>query len=189
MKVFRVDTVIYKKVAGTRFQPLPRALVSFYGYGDLTGPWYSEPSPFYNQSEAIPEQSGRAATGGATISTGPMEPASARSEFYFYCRQQGIWPKEISGHHPSNRDWFAPYEPLRNVSPSYPPTLLLHGEADTDVPFEQSVLMAGELARHGVTHEFVSDPGWVHAFDFVTPPTPPPAVPAEFVPQFFRARR
>lgn len=25
--------------------PRPRAVVSFYGYGDITGPWYSRPSP------------------------------------------------------------------------------------------------------------------------------------------------
>jgi dipeptidyl aminopeptidase/acylaminoacyl peptidase len=96
-----------------------------------------------------------------------MDPSSGRSDFYFYCRQQGIWPQEVCGHDPSDRDWFAPYEPLRNVSPSYPPTLLLHGEADTDVPFEQSVLMAEQLAKHGVEHEFARDPEWGHAFDFL----------------------
>ncbi len=81
-----------------------------------------------------------------------MDPSSGRSDFYLYCRQQGIWPEEISGHQPSERDWFSPFEPLRNVSATYPPTLLLHGEADTDVPFEQSVLMAEQLASQGVAH-------------------------------------
>ncbi len=154
-------------LAGARLRPLPRALVSFYGYGDLTGPWYSQPSPFYNQMAPIAEQAARAAIGNGTISEGPMAPLSGRSDFYLYCRQQGIWPEEISGQHPSERDWFEPFEPLRKVSASYPPTLLLHGEADTDVPFEQSVLMAEQLARHGVVHDFVSDPEWSHAFDFL----------------------
>jgi acetyl esterase/lipase len=154
-------------LAGARFRPLPRALVSFYGYGDLTGSWYSQPSSFYNQMAPIAEQKARAAVGNGTISEGPMDPSSGRSDFYLYCRQQGIWPDEISGQHPSERDWFEPFEPLRNVSASYPPTLLLHGEADTDVPFEQSVLMAEQLARHGVVHDFVSDPEWGHAFDFL----------------------
>ena len=31
--------------AGFRVKPRPRALVSLYGYGDIVGPWYSEPSP------------------------------------------------------------------------------------------------------------------------------------------------
>jgi acetyl esterase/lipase len=37
----------------------------------------------------------------------------------------------------------------RNVSEKYPPTLLLHGDKDTDVPFEQSEQMAQELKRYG----------------------------------------
>jgi tetratricopeptide (TPR) repeat protein len=32
---------------------------------------------------------------------------------------------------------------------------LIHGTADTDVPFEESVTMARELARHGVAHELI----------------------------------
>ena len=34
-------------MAGFRFQPRPKALVSFYGYGDIVGDWYSRPDPFY----------------------------------------------------------------------------------------------------------------------------------------------
>ena len=43
--------------------------------------------------------------------------------------------------------------------------MFLHGEADTDVPYEQSTRMAEELARHGVDHELVSNPGWGHVFE------------------------
>ena len=50
---------------------------------------------------------------------------------------------------------FDPFCPLRNVTKEYPPTLLLHGDNDTDVPFEQSVLMAKELERHGILHELI----------------------------------
>jgi dipeptidyl aminopeptidase/acylaminoacyl peptidase len=39
------------------------------------------------------------------------------------------------------------YCAVRNVSRDYPPTLLIHGTEDTDVPYEQSVAMAKELAR------------------------------------------
>jgi dipeptidyl aminopeptidase/acylaminoacyl peptidase len=42
--------------------------------------------------------------------------------------------------------------------------MLLHGEPDTDVPIEQSEMMRQELTRHGVTHEFVRNPNWGHAF-------------------------
>jgi acetyl esterase/lipase len=36
---------------GYRLNPPPRALVSFYGYGDITGDWYSKPDPFYSSTE------------------------------------------------------------------------------------------------------------------------------------------
>jgi dipeptidyl aminopeptidase/acylaminoacyl peptidase len=52
--------------------------------------------------------------------------------------------------------------PVRNVTRGYPPTFLIHGKADTDVPHEQSVLMAAEFRRHGVRHEMVSVAGAEH---------------------------
>ena len=60
---------------------------------------------------------------------------------------------------------FDPFCPIRNVTREYPPTLLLHGDSDTDVPFEQSVLMAREFRRQGVPHEFITMPGKGHSFD------------------------
>lgn len=160
-------------VAGYRFAPRPRAVVSFYGYGDLTGPWYSEPSPFYLETEErVSEEVARAGVGTAPISEGPLLLVSPRSAFYVHCRQRGMWPLEVAGHKPTETDWFRPHEPLRNVSSDFPPTLLLHGEMDTDVPFQQSVLMSEEFARHGVTHELVSGRDWNHAFDFKDPGAP-----------------
>jgi dipeptidyl aminopeptidase/acylaminoacyl peptidase len=52
--------------------------------------------------------------------------------------------------------------PLCNVSTDYPPTLLVHGDRDTDVPYEQSVLMDEELTRHGVEHELLTVAGGGH---------------------------
>jgi dipeptidyl aminopeptidase/acylaminoacyl peptidase len=43
--------------------------------------------------------------------------------------------------------------------------MLLHGEADTDVPFAQSQRLANRLASLGVEHEMVSEPAWGHMFD------------------------
>ena len=47
------------------------------------------------------------------------------------------------------------YCPLRNVTRAYPPTMLVHGTADTDVPYEQSKLMADRLGAARVEHELV----------------------------------
>jgi dipeptidyl aminopeptidase/acylaminoacyl peptidase len=43
--------------------------------------------------------------------------------------------------------------------------MLLHGDRDEDVPFEQSRQMYNELKRHGVECEFVTYEGGRHGFD------------------------
>src|SRR6185437_2402067 len=81
--------------------------------------------------------------------------------------QSGLWTNEVSGHDPiKEKAWFADYEARPNITASYPPTILLHGESDADVPYEQSVMTVKVLAAHGVDHEFVTNPRWGHAFDY-----------------------
>jgi dipeptidyl aminopeptidase/acylaminoacyl peptidase len=58
--------------------------------------------------------------------------------------------------------WFERYCPIQNVTRDYPPTLLAHGDADTDVPHQRSVDMAERLRQAGVAHEFVSLAGGSH---------------------------
>jgi len=60
---------------------------------------------------------------------------------------------------------FDPFCPIRNVTGDYPPTLLLHGDKDTDVPFEQSRQMYNVLKQHGVECEFIPVEGGGHGFD------------------------
>ncbi len=159
-------------LAGSTYHPAPAAVVSFYGYGDLTGDWYTAPDPFYTRTEeAITEDRAKSVLSPVPISQAPRSPDMNRFDFYLYCRQQGTWPIEVGGQDPTNTDWFKPYEPLRNVTPSHPPTMLLHGEADTDVPIEQSALMADEFADQGVPHRLLTDPEWGHVFDLM-PDTP-----------------
>lgn len=149
--------------AGYHLQPRPKALVSFYGYGDITGAWYSRPDPFYLREPAVSKESAELAVGSTVISEGDEE---RRWPFYLYCRQQGLWPKEVAGWDPDSQPRaFDPYCPARNVSADYPPTLLLHGDQDTDVPFEQSAMMARELARRNVEHRFIQIRGGQHGFD------------------------
>jgi len=149
---------------GYRFRPGPRALVSFYGYGDITGAWYSRPDPFYTKEPAVSREKAYQAVGRKVVSESSNE--DQRGPFYLYCRQQGLWPKEVAGHDPdSEPKVFDPFCPVRNVSRDYPPTLLLHGDKDTDVPFQQSEQMAHELKRHGIEHELIRIPGGPHGFD------------------------
>jgi acetyl esterase/lipase len=154
-------------MAGFRVQPTPKALVSFYGDGHISGPWYSEPDSFYNLQPAIEKDIAYKTVGDSIVSHSPYRPQKySRGQFYLYCRQNGLWPLEVSGHDPHREPaWFKPYEPLQNISGRYPPTILLHGETDTDVPFRQSAMMAEELEKQGISYELITDPAWGHGFD------------------------
>ena len=51
----------------------------------------------------------------------------------------------------------------------YPPTVLIHGTADTDVPFEESVKMDEKLSQFKVRHEFLRVPGGSHCLEDDSP--------------------
>jgi acetyl esterase/lipase len=150
-------------MTGICVKPRPRALVSFYGYGDIVGDWYAKPDPFYCKQSAVSREAAQLSVGKEPIAQG----ADDRERFYLYCRQQGLWPKEVAGWDPVHeRSKFTPYCPLQNVSREYPPTLLLHGDSDTDVPYAQSAMMAGALSRAGVENSLITIEGGGHGFDY-----------------------
>jgi len=148
-------------VTGYLIEPRPAALVSYWGYGDIAGPWYSKPDAFYRTAPLLTEAEARRCVGTTELAEPPR--GNQRARFYIYCRQNGLWPKEVSGFDPDTEPKaFDRLCPVRNVSAKYPPTLLVHGTRDTDVPHELSVDMDRELARHGVRHEFISVAGAGH---------------------------
>ncbi len=146
-------------MTGFCIKPRPRALISLSGYGDITTPWYSRPDAYYLQQKRITKKEAEAAVGATCVSEG----AGSRGKFYLYCRQNGIWAQEVSGHNPDTEPkWFDPYCPVRNVSKKYPPTVLIHGTADTDVPFAESDAMDKALSHFNVPHQFIRVPGGGH---------------------------
>jgi acetyl esterase/lipase len=52
--------------------------------------------------------------------------------------------------------------PLAAVSKQTPPTLIVHGDADPLVPYEQSERFAAKLAENGVPHQLVTRKGGGH---------------------------
>jgi acetyl esterase/lipase len=147
--------------SGYRVEPRPKALVSLWGYGDLVGPWYGEPSPHYT-SKLTAKEADELLTYQPVSDSRDRQHAKA-GLFYTYCRQHGLWPKMVAGWDPrTEADKFSPYLPVKNVTSSYPPTLLIHGDKDTDVPVEQSRMMAAELKKENVDHQLITIPGAEH---------------------------
>jgi acetyl esterase/lipase len=153
-------------VTGHRAKPRPVALVSFWGYGDLVGAWYSEPSPHprHNKVKVTREEAYKQVKGPAVADA--RDRKGDGGKFYLYCRQTGTWPKAVSGWDPKKEaKKFDPFMPVKNVTRDYPPTLLIHGEEDTDVPYKQSEMMAAELKRNGVKYKLIGVAKAEHGLD------------------------
>jgi len=152
-------------MTGFCVNPRPRVLIANAGYGTLDSPWYTRPSEHYRQQPLVSQEEAYATVGTVCVSEGP----GTRGRFYLYCRQNGIWPQQVTGHNPDTEPrWFDRYCPARNVSAKYPPTVLIHGTADTDVPYEESVGMDKALTKFNVPHKFITVPGGQHVLGGVS---------------------
>jgi len=144
--------------AGLVLSPPPCAVVSFYGYGDISGEWCNRPDAHYNQQPAVSKKMAANAVSSTILSEAPYE---TRWPFYLYCRQQGRWAQEVLG----GRADIGRFCPVRHVTRTFPPALLLHGNRDTDVPYEQSLQMAEALRSKGATCQLITLADREHAFD------------------------
>jgi acetyl esterase/lipase len=151
-------------MTGLRVKPRPRALVAYWGYGDVDGPWYTTPSEHYRKQPLVSKDEAHKGVGGKVLTgSGGGAEGKARGRYYLYLRQNGLWTREVTGFDPQkDRTKLDPYCPVRNVTTDYPPTLLVHGTEDTDVPYDLSVAMAKEFARHKVPHELLTVRGSGH---------------------------
>ena len=147
-------------MTGICIEPRPVALLAYWGYGDVDGPWYTQPSEHYRQAVPLVAEAEARRAVGAEVLTGTEGPEQkARGGYYLYLRQNGLWTKEVTGFDPkAERAKLDPFCPVRNITPDYPPILMIHGTDDTDVPYDLSAAMARELARHGVPHELITVP-------------------------------
>lgn len=145
------------------FAVKPRVIVSFYGYGDILGDWYTQPSEFYRSQQPLYTKEDALASVGKREKTNG---GGRRYEFYFYCRQHGIWPEAVSGYSvTADRERLMQFCPAHYIGAEYPPTLLLHGDKDTDVPYEQSLQMSAQLKLHKVENELITIKDGAHGFD------------------------
>jgi acetyl esterase/lipase len=153
-------------LSGTWAAVRPRALVAYWGYGDVDGDWYTKPSKYYREQTPLvsKEEADQAVGHGVLTNTDGSDPRlKGRGPYYRYLRQYGLWTREVTGFDPAtDQRKLDPYCPVRNVTATYPPVMLLHGTKDTDVPYELSAAMDAELTRHHVPHELVTVHGAGH---------------------------
>ena len=147
-------------MAGT-FEVKPKALVSIYGYGDILGDWYCKPDKFYCSMPLVSETD-------AMKRIGDKEREEGNSgDWYLWTRQNGMWTSLVSGYDiHRDRAVIEKYCPILNIDENYPPTMLLHGDNDTDVPYGLSVDMYNALKEKGLTVELLTRPGGGHGFDY-----------------------
>lgn len=146
------------------FDNKPKAIVSFYGYGDILADWYLKPSKHFNQQTKVPEVLVNQLIKKEQISSAPIE---ERYAIYLYCRQQGKWHDYVTGLDPRiYRDHLLPFCPVNHVDETFPPTMLLHGDQDEDVPYNESIKMQKALQENKVYTELVTIPNGKHTFDY-----------------------
>ncbi|MBI0577449.1 alpha/beta hydrolase [Neobacillus cucumis] len=144
------------------FKNKPRTIVSFYGYGDISANWATKPSSFYLQKDIVPKELYKKFVSDEMITEGSIE---TRFLLYLYARQQGEWVQEITGIHSPTKENLIQFCPIYHITKDYPPTLLLHGTKDTDVPYEQSVFMRASLIKEEVKTRLITIPNGEHVFE------------------------
>ena len=95
--------------SGYRVKPRPQCLVSYWGYGDLVGPWYSEPSlhPAHNRSKVTREEAYKQVSGPPV--SGPRASARVTAERFISSvasRACGPKPCRVGIHTPSRKSSF-----------------------------------------------------------------------------------
>ena len=151
-------------MSGIVSNPRPTAIVSFWGFGDVDGDWTTKPSEAYRKGKLIDRDAAWSGVGGQALTSANKENGRGRATFFLYLKQTGRWVNAVSGLDPKvDREKLTPFCPIRNLSATYPPTLMLHGTADNDVPVEQSITMAARLKQLGVSNELITIEGGGHS--------------------------
>jgi len=153
------------ELVGATVEPRPTALVAFWGYGDIDGPWATSASEHYRTKTPLVDADKAQAAVNKGMLSNTDDPAAGQSRglFYRHLRQTGDWSLEVTGidakQQPGALD---KYCPVKLITSDYPPLMMVHGTADTDVPYSCSVDMDRELTRNKVPHELVTVPDAEH---------------------------
>ena len=145
----------YLALSGGVEDGLVDGICAFAGYGDLGARWYREPSEFFRQYKDVSYVAQRLRECSDFLSL------DERIDLYIYLRQTGTWPQYALGNlfsEPRLRE----LSPLHNLTRNYPPTVLIHGTKDCDVPYSASQDMALALTEAAVSHRLILMPEMDH---------------------------
>lgn len=145
----------YLSLACGTGERLVDGICAFAGYGDLGAQWYREPSAFFVSYKDVSHVGPRLAAGASFSSF------DERVDLYVHLRQTGTWPIYALGKTFSEAR-LREFSPLHHLTERYPPTVLIHGTEDCDVPHSASVDMASSLQQASVPHRFISMEGMDH---------------------------
>ncbi|MFN4894846.1 MAG: alpha/beta hydrolase [Pseudomonadota bacterium] len=145
----------YLALAGGVGDRLVDGICAFAGYGDLSACWYREPSEFFRKYKDVSYVAQRLAQGSPFLSL------DERIDLYIYLRQTGTWPQyALDGQFSESR--LRELSPLHNLGRRYPPTVLIHGTNDCDVPYSASQDMALALNEADILHRLILMPEMDH---------------------------
>ena len=151
---------------GARLQPRAQVVYAEMSYADLLSSWQTTPSvhrPHYTDSNLKADEAWKQVEGPA-IANGADRRGDGGA-FNDFIRRNAGWPRAVSGWDPQTEsERFEPYRTFRHVTSAFPPTFLLHGEVDSDVPLAEPQRMAELFKQHGVEHRFVVLPNGEHGF-------------------------
>lgn len=137
-------------VTGFCVTPRPQVLVSYSGYGRVSG---RAKKREFSEEDRVSEEEAYAGIGSAPISECFLRPdhLRARKQFLKYCHQNGFWGAQVVGHDPNDSpEEFERFSLIHQIDEDFPPTFLVHGAKDTDVSHEASVAIERELKRNNV---------------------------------------
>ena len=144
-------------MSGFVIEPPPTALVAYWGFGDIDGDWTNTPNENYRKGKLVSKEDAWKGVGQQVLTNSDKSNGRGRAVFFNYLKQNGLWSKVLTGiDRKTDREKLAPFCPIRNLSKSYPPIMMLHGTADIDVPVEQSLNMAKELKRLELPYELIT---------------------------------
>ncbi|KAL1393057.1 Alpha/Beta hydrolase protein [Phyllosticta capitalensis] len=157
--------------------PGVKAVLALYGATAFGDPFWSTPLPFIPVPEGateefinrvydevpVPTQGGVSLEGqqggGDAADEAQRERDRIRHAFAFTHIARGTL---LDVAFPSKR--WEQIDATLNISPSFPPTCIVHGTEDKMVPGYLSRKLFAELQRHGVKSEFIDVPGEGHTF-------------------------